>query len=106
MAVHPCGYYAWKQQRASSHARDQDDRRLLGLLKQAWLEIGCIDGYRKLRLDMREKPRRPVISDVECLLLQTGYFRRRKLPSNVSKRLVTRFPAKFPASPAPSPSKP
>ena len=33
MAVHPSGYYAWRQQPHS--ARATDDQRLLGLLKQA-----------------------------------------------------------------------
>lgn len=31
-----------------------DDQRLLGLLKQAWLESGGVYGYRKLTLDMRD----------------------------------------------------
>ena len=44
MAVNPSGYCAWKQNPDS--ARAQDDRRLLGLLKQAWLESGCVYGYR------------------------------------------------------------
>ena len=35
MAVHPTGYYPWKQQPQSDKARN--DQRLLGLLKQAWL---------------------------------------------------------------------
>ena len=36
MAVHPSGYYAWKAEPASP--RQQDDQRLLGLIKQSWLE--------------------------------------------------------------------
>ena len=52
MQVHPSGYYAWKKQPASEKARD--DQRLLGLLKQAWLESGCVYGYRKLTSDMRD----------------------------------------------------
>ena len=50
MDVHPSGYYAWKKQPISDKVRD--DQRLLGLLKQAWLESGCVYGYRKLTLDM------------------------------------------------------
>ena len=52
MQLHPSGYYAWK---AAPHSpRAKDDHRLLGLLKQAWLESGGVYGYRKLTLDMRE----------------------------------------------------
>jgi hypothetical protein len=32
----------------------QDDQRLLGLLKHAWLESGGVYGYRKLTLAMRD----------------------------------------------------
>ncbi|MEY4257494.1 MAG: hypothetical protein RJA56_395 [Pseudomonadota bacterium] len=52
MDVHPSGYYAWKRHPVSEKMRD--DMRLLGLLKQAWLESGCVYGYRKLTLDMRD----------------------------------------------------
>lgn len=52
MAIHPIGYYAWKQQPLSERA--QDDQRLLGLLKQAWLKSGGIYGYRKLPTGMRD----------------------------------------------------
>lgn len=48
----PGGYCAWRQQPGSARARD--DRRLLGLLKPAWLESGCVYGYRKLTLDLGE----------------------------------------------------
>jgi len=52
MDVHPSGYYAWKKHPLSE--KMSDDQRLLGLLKQAWLESGCVYGYRKLTLDMRD----------------------------------------------------
>lgn len=52
LQLHPSGYYAWKAQPESQRALD--DRRLLGLLKQAWLESGGVYGYRKLTLDMRD----------------------------------------------------
>ncbi len=32
----------------------RDDQRLLGLPKQGLLESGCVYGYRKLTLDLRE----------------------------------------------------
>ena len=52
MTVHPSGYYAWKADPVSPRA--QDDQRVLGLLKHAWLESGGVYGYRKLTLDMRD----------------------------------------------------
>ena len=52
LRLHPSGYYAWKAKPDSKRA--VDDRRLLGLLKQAWLESGGVYGYRKLTLDMRD----------------------------------------------------
>ena len=52
LELHPSGYYAWKANPESRRAAD--DRRLLGLLKQAWLESGGVYGYRKLTLDMRD----------------------------------------------------
>ena len=42
MQVHPSGYYAWKA--GPTSARAQDDQRLLGLLKHAWLESGGVYG--------------------------------------------------------------
>jgi len=52
MAVHHSGYYAWKAQPKS--ARQSDDERVLGLVKQSWLESGCVYGYRKITLDLRD----------------------------------------------------
>lgn len=49
--VHHSGFYAWLKEPLSIKARD--DRRLTGLLKQAWLESGCVYGYRKLHDDLR-----------------------------------------------------
>jgi len=80
MTVHPSGYDAWKQQPQRDKARD--DQRLLGLLKQASLESGCVYGYRKLTLDMRDlgetcgKHRVARLLRREGLRSQTGYRRR------------------------------
>ncbi len=52
MRVHRSGYYAWLKQPKS--ARRREDERLLGLIKQFWLESGCVYGYRKVHLDLRE----------------------------------------------------
>ncbi len=70
LQVHPSGYYAWKKQPTSEKAHD--DQRLLGLLKQAWLESGCVYGYRKLTLDMRDLGKRCGKHRVARLLRQAG----------------------------------
>ncbi len=85
LRLHPSGYYAWKAQPES--ARAQDDRRLLGLLKHAWLASGGVYGYRKLTLDMRElgercsKHRVAKLLKQEGLQAQRGYRRRPSRPS-------------------------
>lgn len=53
MKVNRSGYYAWINQPKS--ARQKDDERLMGLIKQFWLESGCIYGYRKIHLDLCEQ---------------------------------------------------
>ena len=80
MAVHPSGYYAWRAEPDS--ARAVDDRRLLGRIKQAWLESGGVYGYRKVHDDMRELGERCGANRVarlmrtEGLCAQRGYGRR------------------------------
>jgi hypothetical protein len=31
-----------------------EDQRLLGVIKQSWLESGCVYGYRKVHHDLRD----------------------------------------------------
>ena len=52
MKVHRSGCYAWLKQPKS--ARQKEDERLLGLIKQFWLESGCVYGYRKIHQDLRK----------------------------------------------------
>ncbi len=49
--VHHSGFYAWLKAPLSKRAKD--DRRITGLIKQAWLESGCVYGYRKIHDDLR-----------------------------------------------------
>lgn len=59
-----------------------DDQRLLGLIKQSWLESGGVYGYRKIRDDLRDlgetcgKHRVARLMKREGLRSQTGYRRR------------------------------
>jgi len=80
MQVHPSGYYAWRTRPESSRARE--DRRLLGSIKQAWLESGGVYGYRKIYDDLQElgercgKHRVARLMRREGLRAQVGYRRR------------------------------
>ena len=80
MKVHPSGYYAWRASPMS--ARQKEDRRLVGLIKQFWLESGGVYGYRKITDDLRElgescgKHRVYRLMRAEKLRSQTGYRRR------------------------------
>ena len=80
MAVHPSGYYAWRAKPES--LRVKGDRRLLGLIKQFWLESGGVYGYRKITDDLRDegetcgKHRVYRLMRAEGLRSQTGYRRR------------------------------
>lgn len=80
MRVHPSGYYAWKSKPASS--RQKDDQRLLGLIKQSWLESGGVYGYRKIAHDLRDlgescgKHRVYRLMKQEGLQAQVGYRRK------------------------------
>lgn len=51
LRVHHSGYYAWLKDPLSKRAKE--DRRLTGLIKQAWLESGSVYGYRKIHDDLR-----------------------------------------------------
>ena len=52
LSVHPSGFYAWQHNPES--ARTADDRRLLGHVKQSWLEGGSVYGYCKVCHDLRD----------------------------------------------------
>lgn len=70
MNVHRSGYYAWIAQPKS--LRQKDDERLLGLIKQFWLESGCVYGYRKIHLDLLEHGETCGPNRVARLMKQTG----------------------------------
>ena len=70
MKVHRSGYYAWIAQPKS--LRQKDDERLLGLIKQFWLESGCVYGYRKIHLDLREHGETCGPNRVARLMKQAG----------------------------------
>jgi putative transposase len=81
LEVHPSGYYAWAKEPFSTRAKD--DRRLLGLIKQFWIESGGVYGYRKIYTDLREHGEHCGPNRVHRLMrgaglqAQVGYGRRR-----------------------------
>ena len=50
--VHFSGFYAWLHNPESP--RTKANQRLLGLIKQSWLESGCVYGYRNITLDLKD----------------------------------------------------
>jgi putative transposase len=80
MALHPSGYYAWRTHPEST--RSIEDRRLLGHIKQSWLESGAVYDDRKVHDDLRELGETCGHNRVYRLMRQaairsqTGYHRR------------------------------
>ncbi|MGV6481356.1 IS3 family transposase [Pantoea agglomerans] len=68
--VHPSGFYAWLQQPHSQ--RQQADLRLTGQIKQFWLESGCVYGYRKIHLDLRDSGQQCGVNRVWRLMKRVG----------------------------------
>lgn len=80
LEIHPSGYYAWLRKPES--ARAVEDRRLLGHIKQSWLESGSVFGYRKVWQDLRQLGETCGVNRIhrlmrlEKLRSQSGYHRR------------------------------
>ncbi|EBR0439094.1 IS3 family transposase [Salmonella enterica subsp. enterica serovar Thompson] len=68
--VHPSGFYTWFKQPYSQ--RHQVDLRLTGQIKQFWLESGCVYGYRKLHLDLRDSGQQCGVNRVWRLMNRAG----------------------------------
>ena len=81
LKVHASGFYAWLKTSLSRQAKRR--RRLTGLIKQSWLESGCVYGYRKIHHDLLSlgEPRAAAntvakLMRNEGLRAQVGYKRR------------------------------
>jgi len=70
MRVHPGGFYAWLH--CPKSKRQQEDERLLGLIKQFWLESGCVYGYRKIFEDLQEMGESCGINRTHRLMRRAG----------------------------------
>ena len=67
---YPSGFYAWFQQPYSQ--RHQEDQMLTGQIKQFWLESGCVYGYRKIYLDLRDSGQQCGVNKVWRLMQRVG----------------------------------
>ncbi|HGK3786987.1 TPA: IS3 family transposase [Klebsiella pneumoniae] len=67
--VHPSGFYAWLQPHSKRH---QVDLRLTGQIKQFWLESGCVYGYRKIHVDLRDSGQQCGVNRVWRLMKRVG----------------------------------
>ncbi len=100
LEVHLSGYYAWRKAPRSKRARANE--RLLGLIKQFWLESGGVYGYRKVHTDLRDHGERCGKHRVYRLMrgagmrAQVGYHRRpRQRPGPVSAVVPNRLKQQF-----------
>lgn len=50
--INRSGFYAWLKE--PECLRIHEDKRLLGQIKQFWLESGCSYGYRNIHRDLKD----------------------------------------------------
>ena len=80
LKVHHSGFYAWIKSPISKRAKD--DSRLISLIKQVWIESGCVYEYRKLYDDLRSSgetcsPNRVArLASIAGIKAQIGYKRK------------------------------
>ena len=67
--VHPSGFTRLQQPHSQRH---QADLRLTGQIKQFWLESGCVYGYRKIHLDLRDSGQQCGVNRVWRLMKRVG----------------------------------
>jgi len=70
LKVHFSGFYAWLHSPESPRAKA--NRRLVGLIKQAWLESGGVYGYRNITLDLKDLGERCSKNRVHRLMRNEG----------------------------------
>ena len=80
LGVHFSGFYAWLKAGLKPQARHR--HYLTGLIKQSWLESGCVYGYRKVHHDLMSLGETCAANTVASLMqaeglrAQVGYKRR------------------------------
>lgn len=98
LKVERSGYYAWRTSPLS--ARAKSDQRLLGLIKQSWIESGGVYGHRKIAKDLRElgescsRHRVARLMKIEGLRSQVDYGKRPRYrggaPGVVAENILAR----------------
>lgn len=68
--VHPSGFYAWAQSGLSKRAKRY--QRLNGIIKQSWLESGCVYGSRKVHHNLLDMGEACAVNTVAKLMRQCG----------------------------------
>jgi len=68
--VHHSGFYAWLKTPISLQAKE--NQRLTAIIKQLWLESGCIYGYRKIHDDLHVIGEHCSLNFVAKLMQQAG----------------------------------
>ena len=91
LRVHHSGFYAWLKTPISKRAKD--NIRLTAIIKQLWLESGCIYGYRKIHDDLLSIGEKCCSNHVAKLMQKEGIkaqigYKRRKSYNSASPAVV------------------
>lgn len=90
--IHRSGYYAWLKEPESN--RSKEDKRLLGKIKQFWLESGCAYGYRNICRDLKDhgesvgKNRVHRVMKMAGICSQRGYKRHKGFKSGIQSQVA------------------
>ncbi len=81
LSVHHSGFYAWLKTPKSN--RVKENMRITTLIKQLWLESGCVYGYRKIHDDLQDLGETCCVNTVAKLMQKNGLkaqigYKRRK----------------------------
>ncbi len=102
LKIHRSGFYQWLKSPQSSRAKDNE--RLVGLIKQSWLESGCVYGSPRIHADLREmgetcgKHRVARLMRVHGIAAVLGYKRRYRKTNKPSVVAPNRLKQVFSAS--------
>jgi putative transposase len=75
LEIHPSGFYARLKQPESKRA--VEDKRLLGQIKQFWIESGFSYGYRNITLDMKDHGEACGRKRVHRIMREAGIYSQR-----------------------------
>ena len=70
LSLQRSGFYAWLKAPESNRAKE--DKRLLGLIKQSWIESGLAYGYRNVTMDLKDSGERCGKNRIYRIMRQEG----------------------------------